>query len=432
MEPLTVFSKEICEQLGYYVYCLCAESENERTVIYVGKGQNNRVFDHRNKNAGDFTKKGIAIWEYQEQGKEIREYILDYGIESTGDDSGKAALFAENALMNFARLNGCPLQNSKAGEGSLDHPASVREIRNLLSGTEIRLSIFDPADRVLIVKTKKSPSSAAEAAEMLREREIVMRKSWTIKPLYICVVHDLIFRYLFRVSGEFAYSEKGVRSFQISNLTESRQYEEYTGCKFHDVSLPADANGLKRYQYPLFLDLKKHTLIRLIRPAAAHKAAALAFRQEFFDHGERIINGSELLDQTEDYDTWLSSVTANASSETVNPQWVVTDTFFAVDEAGGIVGIIDLRHTLNDFLRDFGNCGYSVRPTQRSRGYATEMLRQLLQIAAEAGLTELHVSVERSNAPSVKTIIRNGGILERSFDYEGEPADIYRIGTKPT
>ena len=91
------------------------------------------------------------------------------------------------------------------------------------------------------------------------------------------------------------------------------------------------------------------------------------------------------------------------------------------------MGIIDLRHTLNDFLKDFGNSGYSVRPSQRKKGYATEMLRQVLDIARRAGLTELHLSVEKVNLPSVKTIIKNGGVYERSFEFESELADIYRI-----
>ena len=93
-----------------------------------------------------------------------------------------------------------------------------------------------------------------------------------------------------------------------------------------------------------------------------------------------------------------------------------------------IVGIIDLRHTLNDFLKDFGNCGYSVRPSERRKGYATEMLRQILDVARESGMTELHLSVERDNEPSIKTIISNGGVYERSFEFENEMADIYGIG----
>lgn len=167
--------------------------------------------------------------------------------------------------------------------------------------------------------------------------------------------------------------------------------------------------------------------IRLVRPNIELKDKAIEFRQEFFDNKEMIINGSELLDKTESYDDWLESVTDNAKEETVNPDWVVTDTYFALDETDSIVGIIDLRHTLNDFLRDFGNCGYSVRPTERRKGYATEMLRQILPIAHNMALSELHISVERNNEPSIKTILKNGGIYERSFEFEGEQADVYKI-----
>lgn len=167
--------------------------------------------------------------------------------------------------------------------------------------------------------------------------------------------------------------------------------------------------------------------IRLVRPTKELKGKAIEFRQEFFDHNERIINGSELLDKTENYEEWLQAVTDNTREETVNPDWVVTDTFFALDETGRIIGIIDLRHTLNGFLKDLGNCGYSVRPSERRKGYATEMLRLILKKASDAGLSEIHLSVERDNTPSVKTIIKNGGLYERSFAFEGEQADVYRI-----
>ncbi|NLM00404.1 MAG: GNAT family N-acetyltransferase [Treponema sp.] len=168
--------------------------------------------------------------------------------------------------------------------------------------------------------------------------------------------------------------------------------------------------------------------ICLVRPTIQLKDQALDYREEHFKKGEKVINGSELLDQIENYEEWLLSVTLNTDLKTVDENWVVTDTFFAVRKSDKrIIGVIDLRHTLNDYLKDFGNCGYSVRPSERKKGYATEMLHQLIGVAKEIGMTELQISVEKTNIGSIKVIEKNGGVYERSFTYENELADIYRI-----
>lgn len=70
--------------------------------------------------------------------------------------------------------------------------------------------------------------------------------------------------------------------------------------------------------------------IRLVKPSLGLKDKALEYRQEHFDFGEQIINGSELFDKIASYEEWFKKVIANASTETVDPNWVLTDTFFAV------------------------------------------------------------------------------------------------------
>ena len=116
-------------------------------------------------------------------------------------------------------------------------------------------------------------------------------------------------------------------------------------------------------------------MITLVRPEKEHEAQATAFKKEFSEHGETVINGSELLDRTDSYDAWLKSVNDNTDPQTVSPSWVVTDTYFAFDENGRMVGVIDLRHELNAFLKDFGHCGYSVRHRKEERAMPRKCLR---------------------------------------------------------
>jgi predicted acetyltransferase len=99
--------------------------------------------------------------------------------------------------------------------------------------------------------------------------------------------------------------------------------------------------------------------------------------------------------------------------ENLKPNFVPSTFLFAF-VGPRIIGRVSIRHALNDFLeRVGGHIGYVVVPEFRRRGYATEMLRQSLQIARQKlGLQRVLVTCDDDNVGSIRTIERNGGVLE--------------------
>jgi predicted acetyltransferase len=100
----------------------------------------------------------------------------------------------------------------------------------------------------------------------------------------------------------------------------------------------------------------------------------------------------------------------------------VPSTFIFAFVGSRIVGRVSIRHRLNDFLlHEGGHIGYMVLPEFRRRGYATELLRQALQIArAKCRTNRLLVTCDDDNLGSMRTIEKNGGVLENIVEASGE------------
>ncbi len=62
-----------------------------------------------------------------------------------------------------------------------------------------------------------------------------------------------------------------------------------------------------------------------------------------------------------------------------------------------------------------GHVGYAVVPWKRGRGYATEALRQMLDVARGVGLGRLEITAEKGNTASCKVIEANGGRFVEEF-----------------
>ena len=159
----------------------------------------------------------------------------------------------------------------------------------------------------------------------------------------------------------------------------------------------------------------------LTRPSLAYAAQIAACRQEFLDRGERI-DGSSRLEDYLDPRSWLAWLDALSVSETCPDGFVVGTQWLCVRASDDrVVGMVNLRHTLNDYLLNIGgHIGYSTRPDERTKGYAKAMLGMALKEAAKLGLNNVLITCYRSNEASRRTILAWGGVMENEFWYEDE------------
>lgn len=152
--------------------------------------------------------------------------------------------------------------------------------------------------------------------------------------------------------------------------------------------------------------------IRLVIPDESLLADAAAYKAEFTACVESM-DGSGML-RHQSPEEWLVTCQRLLSEETC-PQGLVPATqYVCVNGEGRIVGMIDLRHRLNEHLAEFGgHIGYSVRPAERRKGYASQMLAMVLPEAEKLGFDRVLVTCDKGNEASRRTIERNGGRFER-------------------
>lgn len=159
----------------------------------------------------------------------------------------------------------------------------------------------------------------------------------------------------------------------------------------------------------------------LILPTARLGRSFAAALREFQTEGrggpdDRSLLGNLLRDAgpPDGTDAWIERVLDFERRLTTDPpgNFVPSTTYWWTD-ADTYLGRINLRHRLNDDLREIGgHIGYDIRPTARRRGHATAMLAAVLPRAAALGITEALVTCDTDNTASRKVIEANGGVLE--------------------
>ena len=164
--------------------------------------------------------------------------------------------------------------------------------------------------------------------------------------------------------------------------------------------------------------------MKLTAPSMEYDKQIQEYRREFLEYGGSMDGCGSLrrFDKTED---WLEQVELCKQKETTPPDFVPVTQYIYVRESDmKIVGVIQIRHYFNDYLEKYaGHIGYSVCPSERRKGYATQMLRLILPECKKLGIERVLICCIQGNEGSRKTILKNGGVYESTV-YE-EDRDIY-------
>ncbi|MBR6921649.1 MAG: GNAT family N-acetyltransferase [Clostridia bacterium] len=127
-----------------------------------------------------------------------------------------------------------------------------------------------------------------------------------------------------------------------------------------------------------------------------------------------------------DFDFYLEDLETKEPTDRKVPDSV----FFLLDtDRNRLLGAVNIRHYLNDaLLFSGGHIGDGIRPSERGKGYGTEIIRLALVECKKLGIDKVLMTYDKDNIASAKTIINNGGVLESEFiNEDGEIEQRYWI-----
>lgn len=156
-------------------------------------------------------------------------------------------------------------------------------------------------------------------------------------------------------------------------------------------------------------------LLQLVSPSFHLKEEYLSFYTEWEKSGEKKIPW--VIEQNpHPFEQMVQFLQDHAEGKNLPENWVADSTYWLIDETNRVLGVVNIRHSLSEFLLNSGgHIGYGIRPSERRKGYATKLLALSLQKAKELGIDQALVVCDEDNAGSFQTIIKNGGIADNDF-----------------
>ncbi|WP_228101531.1 GNAT family N-acetyltransferase, partial [Paenibacillus donghaensis] len=153
----------------------------------------------------------------------------------------------------------------------------------------------------------------------------------------------------------------------------------------------------------------------LTKPTMDLQNEYLSFYQEWQESGEQMVPWVISKDPS-DFSGMLRSLSENENEGNLPEGWVPDSTYWLVSEDRQVLGAVNIRHRLTEKLLNCGgHIGYGIRPSERRKGYAIQMLTLALEKAAELGIQKVLVVCDEDNIASAKTIIHHGGIPDQDY-----------------
>ena len=154
----------------------------------------------------------------------------------------------------------------------------------------------------------------------------------------------------------------------------------------------------------------------LVAPGLGHRQSFLEALREGFDFGTQPCASTESVEEIEaDFAGHIARITDQSGTVRLPTGEAVPKVPFSVlwlVEDDSFIGQLNLRHELNDYLRQWGgHIGFAIRPSRRRQGYGRLILALGLEECRRRGMERILVTCLEDNRGSARVIEANGGVL---------------------
>lgn len=155
----------------------------------------------------------------------------------------------------------------------------------------------------------------------------------------------------------------------------------------------------------------------LIFPTKEYKAQLEEYVQEFIANGETEIIGDSDLFTSPNIDEWFKKIEFDLSEKTIKKDTIPSTIYLTIRKSDNkIIGNMQIKHYLNESLFfSEGHIKNSIRPSERNKSYSNEQMRLGLEKCKELGIERVFIGCDKNNIAAIKSIIKNGGILENEI-----------------